>query len=141
MIKSLLVTPSVRGLFTAAALHSAPLNYNDFSIKTADAVGALVINSLNCTTLACLQSDSVGLKTLLSVQDQLFDPNSSIYPANTVSGITALSEPLRPIIDGVLVVHDFDAVTVSQGRVRISVPVPTIYSSVTHEACATIQNM
>lgn len=137
MIKSLLTVPSAVGLFQATALHSAPLNFGDQSVKTANAVGSLVTSHLNCTSMVCMRQQPVS--AILAAQDALYDPNSPIYAAGMVEGISSISEPIHTIVDGILVAADFGMYT--EGAKPLPISVPTLLTTVKNEACQTIDAM
>ncbi|POW02927.1 hypothetical protein PSTT_11472 [Puccinia striiformis] len=99
LIKTLLVTNSASDLFQRAILHSAPLNYGDHSIKTADAIGAIAIPLFNCQD-NCYRS-YLDVDTILEVQNTLLDQLPDRIPE------VAESEPFRPYVDNYLIKTDF----------------------------------
>lgn len=99
MIKTLLVTKSASGLFQRAILQSAPLNYADHSIRTAEAIGSIAVPLFNCQD-DCFRT-SLDLDTILEVQNSLVGQIPNQLPE------VAPSTPFRPVVDNVLINTDF----------------------------------
>ena len=145
LIKTLLTTSLASNLFQRAILHSAPLNYGDQPIPTAEAVGDLFMSYLSNSSdsptsscakltgpagLACLQKAKIG--DLLSAQDDTF--KNAPY---AITGVSA-AEPIRPVLDGSLVSSKgFMASLNIQGGLT-STTRQLIFTTVTDEAGATI---
>ncbi|PLW14624.1 hypothetical protein PCANC_02557 [Puccinia coronata f. sp. avenae] len=99
MVKTLLMARSASDLFQRAILHSAPLNYGDHSVKTADAIGSIATSLFNCQD-DCYRS-SLDVDTILEVQNTLMDQLPNRIPE------VAASEPFRPFVDNALITNDF----------------------------------
>lgn len=134
LIKTLLSTPSADALFNRAILHSAPLNYGDHSINTAEQVGAMLLGALNekCTTLACLQA--VSVQSLLAAQDFTMQAAPQSIPG------VAAAAPLRPVIDGVLVKSSFTRALDSE-RGFSNTKRQLIFTTVKNEAGLTVDTV
>ncbi|KAA1104726.1 hypothetical protein PGT21_030578 [Puccinia graminis f. sp. tritici] len=132
MIKTLLVTRSASDLFQRAILHSAPLNYGDHSVKTADAIGAIAIPLFNCQD-DCYRS-YLDVDTILEVQNALMDQLPNRLPE------VAASEPFRPFVDNALITTDFMRAINSPGSRDLYLGSrQIIFTTVKDEAAPTIE--
>ena len=137
MIATLLTIPTTASLYSRVAIHSAPLNFNDQSPQVANAVAQLVLKDLNCTNVTCLSKLSVD--QILSTQAKLYDPtNSAMYAFGLIPGV-AITEPVRTVVDGVLVKGKFGQLT--RGVLAKTALKPIIFTTVKDEACQTIDSM
>lgn len=139
IIKTLLTVPVANTLFNRAILHSAPLNYGDHSVTTAESVGAVFLDSLasNCTSAtstsrrSCLQTAKV--EDILDAQDRTM----SMAPS-TILGVSA-AEPIRPVVDGQLVQGKSFLKAMNTDNSGLSNPSrQIIFTTVINEAAPTI---
>ncbi|GEM07580.1 carboxylesterase [Rhodotorula toruloides] len=133
IVKSLLVTPSASNLFRRAIMHSAPLDYKDQSVETANGVGnAFVDRFAHCSDSVCVKTAS--LDSLLRAQADLVQ--QAQFGNLSVPDI-ALAEPLKTCVDGSLVTRDFRQVVQSGGQLE-NPSRELIFTTTKDEACITI---
>lgn len=133
IVKSLLVTPSASNLFRRAIMHSAPLDYDDQSIETANAVGSAFVDKFaGCRSWVCIKTAS--LDSLLSWQNDLVQ--QAQLNNLSIPGL-ALAEPLKTCVDGSLVTRDFRQVVQSGGQLE-NPSRELIFTTTKDEACTTI---
>ncbi|BGP31696.1 hypothetical protein JCM10296v2_003470 [Rhodotorula toruloides] len=133
IVKSLLVTPSASNLFRRAIMHSAPLDYNDQTVETANGVGAAFVDRFaHCRGWVCVKSAS--LDSILAWQGEL--AQQAQLGNLSVPGVS-MAEPLKTCIDGSLVTRDFRQVVQSGGQLE-NPSRELIFTTTKDEACLTI---
>ncbi|SCZ93319.1 BZ3500_MvSof-1268-A1-R1_Chr6-2g08606 [Microbotryum saponariae] len=108
IVKSLLVTPSVFSMYARAILHSAPLDFSDFSPALADTIGAMTVSRLNCSSMTCLRNATI--EHILSVQADMNNEGQK----GALDGVREVEPVYRTIVDGTLVQNEFGD-TAAQG--------------------------
>ncbi|BGO91249.1 hypothetical protein NBRC10512_001312 [Rhodotorula toruloides] len=133
IVKSLLVTPCAANLFRRAIMHSAPLDYNDQTVETANGVGAAFVDRFaHCRGWVCVKTASVD--SILEWQAELVQ--QAQLGNLSVPGV-AMAEPLKTCIDGSLVTRDFRQVVQSGGQLE-NPSRELIFTTTKDEACLTI---
>ncbi|KAG0660613.1 hypothetical protein C6P46_004476 [Rhodotorula mucilaginosa] len=133
IVKSLLVTPAADSLFHRAILQSAPLDYPDLSVSTANTVGRHFVNDLlGLSALASLRSASVA--SIVQAQLQL---SAEALGLSTSLPDLSFAEPLKTVVDGSFVTRDFRQVISNGGQ--LNVPSRNlIFTTVKEEGCASV---
>ena len=136
IVKSLLVTPAADSLFHRAILQSAPLDYPDLSVSTANTVGRHFVNDLlGLSALASLRSASVA--SIVQAQLQL---SAEALGLSTSFPDLSFAEPLKTVVDGSFVTRDFRQVISNGGQ--LNVPSRNlIFTTVKEEGCASVGQM
>jgi carboxylesterase type B len=132
MIRSLLSTPDASGLFSKVALHSAPMNFKDYSASTSAQIGRVATKLLQNNTLASLQSLSV--EAMLGVQANLTDGD---YLTETVPGLSSIGEFFRPHVEEKR--QDFGYYP--QNHKPLPIALPMLFTSVKNEGCAKVNDL
>ncbi|GAA98688.1 uncharacterized protein L969DRAFT_91390 [Mixia osmundae IAM 14324] len=101
LIKTLLTVPTADALFSQAILQSPPAAYGDQSAATGAKLAGYIDQVSGCSTVACYRAMSPThiVNATTNVYEQASQHIANISPA----------EPIRPIIDGSLVVRSFDS--------------------------------
>ncbi|KDE03007.1 hypothetical protein MVLG_06475 [Microbotryum lychnidis-dioicae p1A1 Lamole] len=122
IVKSLLVTPSVFSMYARAILHSAPLDFSDFSPALADTIGAMTVSRLNCSSMTCLRDATI--EHILSVQADMNDEGQK----GALDGVREVEPAYRTIVDGTLVQSEFgDTAAQGIGTIRSRVAKKLIF--------------
>ncbi|GAA5990858.1 hypothetical protein JCM10908_000049 [Rhodotorula pacifica] len=136
IVKTLLVTPAADSFFHRAILQSAPLDYPDLSVSTANTVGKHVVaDILGLSDLASLRGASVD--SILQAQTQL--AGEALALASSMPDLS-FAEPLKTVVDGSFVTRDFRQVVSSGGQLNI----PSrnlLFTTVKEEGCASVGQM
>ena len=107
LVKTLLVTPSATSLFARAILQSAPLDFVDQTVETANFIGSIAASQMQCDWSDCVTK--APLEVIIGAQSAVFGVNA----AGGIPGMSMLDSVFRPNVDGKLVTRNFRDVTVN----------------------------
>lgn len=129
MIKSLLMTPSAKNLFSNAILQSPPLGNADQTLAIANAIGNVFTEGIKCTTKVCLQSSSI---------DNIYQQQAEVYYSeHQIVGLNPV-EPFRVAVDGHTVQGSFGHVVQYGGELPGGAGKPLIFTNMKDEACTAV---